>query len=102
MNHAKLFAAVRARVLNRLKLAFDRLEHIPDAKAVLFHAWSVRLWIAASAIILLEPLFELLVDLSDSWNIYTRACLRALAGIFGLLGIWARVVKQKELQDADK
>ncbi|MEZ2132683.1 MULTISPECIES: hypothetical protein [unclassified Sinorhizobium] len=70
-----------------------------DWKRVLRYAYSVRLWALASLIILLEPFIGLLVDLSDDWNLYLRFALRSLSGIFGLLGIWARVTKQKEFED---
>ncbi len=70
-----------------------------DWKRTLLYAYSVRWWAAASLIILIEPFIGLLVDLSDDWSIYVRFALRSLSGIFGLLGIWARVTKQKEFED---
>jgi len=76
------------------------MQHIPDTGRVLLRAYSVRLWAASSAIIILvEPLVGLLVEVSDSWNFYLRLALRLFAGILGLLGIWARVIKQKEFED---
>lgn len=71
----------------------------PDWGRVLRYAWSVRLWALASLIILIEPFIGLLVDLSDGWSLWVRFALRSLAGVFGLLGIWARVTKQKEFED---
>lgn len=75
------------------------MQLVSDWKRVLRHARSVQLWMAASLIILVEPFVGLLVDLSDDWSIDVRFALRSLSGIFGLLGIWARVTKQKEFED---
>lgn len=75
---------------------------VPDWGRVLSRAWSVRIWAAASLVILIEPLVDLAVSLSDGWSLTVQITLRLLAGALAVLGIWARVVQQKEFEDEQK
>src|SRR3546814_2253785 len=94
-----LVASLRAAIL---RVRIFRVSLVSDWKKIAMNAWSVRLWAAASLIILLEPLVELAVELSDNWSLTFRIILKLLSGLLALAGIWARVVKQKEFEDADR
>lgn len=78
------------------------MNHVPKPWRVIRRAWSTRLWILASIIILAAPLVDLAVELSDGWSLAVQIVLRVLSGLLGLLGIWARVVKQKGFEDAEE
>lgn len=70
-----------------------------DWKKILLKAYSVRWWAAATLIIILSPLIELAVALSDGWSLAVQILLRVLSGVFAIAGIWARTVKQKGFDD---
>ena len=74
---------------------------IANWRQALTRAWSVRLWAAASLVLLAEPFVDLALQLSEGWSLTIQIILRAISGLLGLAGIWARVIKQKEFGDAD-
>lgn len=74
-----------------------------DWKRVLCRAWSVHCMGAAATIILIvEPVVGLLADFSTGWGFWLSVTLKVLSGFLTVLGIWARVIKQKDFQDADQ
>ncbi|MGA1831662.1 hypothetical protein [Rhizobium wenxiniae] len=74
-----------------------RIRH--DWWKIICKAWSVRLWLIATLIMILAPLIDLAVQLSDGWSLAVQIFLRVLSGFLGIAGIWARTVKQKEFED---
>ncbi len=74
---------------------------LPDWRRVLRRAWSVRLMVLSSVIIILDPVIGVLADLSGNLGTPIRVAVNVLAGTMGLAAVWARVIKQKEFEDAD-
>jgi hypothetical protein len=73
-----------------------------DWRRITLHAWSMRWWALAVILIMIEPISAVALDMSDGFPPIVRIPLAALSGVAGLIGMYARVIAQKNLQPPHK
>ncbi|MUO27416.1 MULTISPECIES: hypothetical protein [Rhizobium/Agrobacterium group] len=79
-----------------------KLRPVENWRMVLARAWSVRFTAAAGLIFVIQPVVDALVDGAYGLEAWVNLTLRALQGLLTFAAIWARVVAQKGLSDADQ
>lgn len=74
----------------------------PEWRKITLRAWSMRWWALAVVLIMVEPISAVALDMSDGFPPIVRIPLAALSGVAGLVGMYARVIAQKNLQPSHK
>ncbi|QIG74526.1 hypothetical protein EVC10_018 [Rhizobium phage RHph_Y25] len=66
-------------------------------RAVVKHAWSVRLMVLALFFIILEPIYNFVAATWVSRNIYIQLAMSAITGLLAVAAIIARIFVQQKV-----
>jgi hypothetical protein len=75
------------------------LRPVPHAWTILKHAWSVRIMIAASLLMIMEPLISSALQSVTFDSVWINMAVALAIGLTGFAATWARVVFQQKLHD---
>ena len=70
---------------------------VPNWRAVLKHAWSVRLMVLALCFIMLEPIYTFVAATWVSRNIYIQLGMSVVTGLLTIAAIIARIYVQQKV-----
>lgn len=70
---------------------------VPNWRAVLKHAWSVRLMVLALCFIILEPIYNFVAATWVSRNIWIQFGMSAFTGLLTVAAIIARIYVQQKV-----
>ncbi len=70
---------------------------VPNWRAVLKHAWSVRLMVLALFLIMLEPIYTFAAATWVSRNIYVQLGMSIATGLVTIAAIIARIYVQQKV-----
>ncbi|RUL99690.1 hypothetical protein [Rhizobium chutanense] len=70
---------------------------VPNWRAVLKHAWSIRLMALALLCIVLEPVINFVASTWVSGNLYLQLAMSAATGVFAVAAIVARIFVQHKI-----
>ncbi len=70
---------------------------VSNWRAVIKHAWSVRLMSAALLLIILEPVYNFVAATWVSKNIYIQLGMQAFTGLLAAAAILARIFIQQKV-----
>jgi hypothetical protein len=66
-------------------------------RAIIKHAWSVRLMVLALFFIILEPIYTFVAATWVSRNIYIQLAMSAITGLLAVAAIIARIFVQQKV-----
>ncbi|QJX04205.1 MULTISPECIES: DUF7940 domain-containing protein [Rhizobium] len=70
---------------------------VSNWRAVLKHAWSIRLMALALLFIILEPVYTFVAATWVSRNIYIQLAMSAITGLLAVAAIIARIFVQQKI-----
>lgn len=74
----------------------------PEWRKILRYAWSVRLWALSAVLMMIEPVADVVLSMSDGLSPPVRLIIAVLAGLAGFGGIVARFIPQQNLRPPHK